>query len=204
MSEEIAVLIGRKGEVVTLYDAGKIVVYQKKCQQWNQVRTMDFCLEKELSMNQLRVKMGDLISFLDRCKVFAISSIGGVAYFELEKAGIKVWEVDGDPSGFLQLIMDEQEDSVVQTTEPGEKARPVAEEIYPGHFRISLLGLQGTTGGLTSKQIIQPILNQGRFQTLEIMCDHAPPWLEIKILTSELNGIIEKNSPGEVKITLFH
>ncbi|MEN6349491.1 MAG: Fe-only nitrogenase accessory AnfO family protein [Syntrophomonas sp.] len=205
MSEEIAVLLDSKGETAALHEAERIVVYQKKCRQWKAARSTDFCLPQDLNMLRMRCQIRDLISFLGGCKTFAASSVGGVAFFELEKAGIKAWEVSGQPSCFLHLIQDEDEnENETKTRGEGEEVKiPEVEEIIPGHLRISLLGVQKAANGPTSKQIIQPILNQGRFRTLEVLCDHTPPWLEIKLLTSEINGFIEKNSPGEIKITIF-
>ncbi|HWP96756.1 MAG TPA: Fe-only nitrogenase accessory AnfO family protein [Syntrophomonadaceae bacterium] len=201
MNEEIAVLVGMRGESATLYDSSEVVVYQKSCHHWNPVRSMPFVLEENMGLPQLRVKMKELVDFLAECRTFSALSICGLPYFELEKAGFRIWEMEGLPVDFLQIILNEEE-VVLKEETIKENPEPAAKEIFPGHFLISLKEIQVCGQGRSSKQIILPILRQ-EFKTLEILCDHLPPWLEAKMLDGEVQGTVDKTASGETRICIL-
>ena len=204
MNEEIAVVLGGHGKTATLHDSAEIVIYKKTGRQWSLLKAMPFCIGEVFNLHQLRLKMKELIAFLGECKVLAALSVSGAPYFELEKHGYAIWEIKGKPPAFLQMILDEETESACREDGLDEKPGPAAEEVYPGHLRISLHGMQGCGNGLSSKQILQPILKKGEFLTLEILCDHAPPWLVAKILSGELRGVVEKIAGNESTILIAY
>jgi hypothetical protein len=53
---------------------------------------------------------------------------------------------------------------------------------------------------MTSKQVLMPILQQGNFYSLEILCNHVPPWLEVELQDGRLVVRVEKIAPTEVHI----
>jgi len=55
--------------------------------------------------------------------------------------------------------------------------------------------------GITSKQILQGFIREGNFHSLEIICDHIPPWLEME---SEQKGFLIKSEViNDHEIKLF-
>lgn len=202
MNDEVAVLVDRNGELATLYDSYQTVVHKKK-DRWLAVRTMNFCLYRDMQPAQLRAQISQLIAFLNPCRIFMIRAIGGLPYFEMEKHGIRIWEMEGYPEHLMQPVMEEELACAPRVSAVNEPAG--IKEVLPGYLQISLreVQLQGSSHGLSSKQILLPILNKGDFQTLEILCDHVPPWLEVMLLNQQIDGRIVQSHPGRSKVVIM-
>ena len=203
MPEDIAVFVGESGETTSLHEKGKIIVYRKKRGEWDVLREKAFILDKSLDMKELRRKMTVILEFLGDCRVFVGHSVNGVPYFELEKCKFSVWEFAGKPIEFLDYVQAEEEGRYEQKIN-GEKNNiaPAPVETSSGCYRISIKEIQENATGITSKQALLPFLRKGGFYSLEVLCNHVPPWLEAELLSSGYSGDIEKISNKEVKITV--
>lgn len=199
---EIAVLIGANGETAPIQAPGEIQVYQYTCNTWEMCRSMPFAIESARGLSGMREYLHTVIEFMGECRTFVGYSVSGLPFFELEKAGFTIWEIFGYPFDFLDDILKSQ-DAETFTTPVQESARPPKlKEISPGCFSISLKDIQNCSGFITSKQVLLPILSRPNFNTLEIICSHVPPWLEVKILNGEIDATVEKNSPQEARILI--
>lgn len=109
----------------------------------------------------------------------------GAALHELEKAGIELWEVDGDPAALLDTILFEEEKAAQQADKSTALPFPVLENLGEGRYSLSIAEVQRSSGGLTSKQVLLPILQQDLFanwQSCAHMCrlvgsGSEQPWL---------------------------
>lgn len=198
MAKQIAVYVGPSGEAATLYEQGKILLYQKQQGAWHVHSELPFTLNQELGLRGMRGQMAEAIGFIGECKVFVASAITGVPYFELEKAGCSVWEFSGKPLEFLDFVM-EKEEEAAQEKPPEVLSLPVAEDLGNGYFRISIKEVQEAAAGATSKQALLPTLRRGGFYQLEVICNHIPPWLEAEVLTENMTMVSEKIGPGMVR-----
>lgn len=176
MAREIAVFINEQGRSAAVLTPGKVVIYRKEIYDWQPVRELEFTLDQSRGLREMRVQMAALISFLDGCKTFAAQSVVGVAYFELEKEQISIWEFEGLPGEFLDTILAEEE--AKPAVIPPLAVIPTAQELAPGCFTISIKEIQEQEVGITSKQVLMPLLSKEKFASLEIICNHVPPWLE--------------------------
>lgn len=203
MPKNIAVYVGENGETTSLYDQGRIVVYQKNQGKWSVLKEKEFVLDKSLGMQELRKQMAEALDFLNECKVFVGLSITGVPYFELEKSKFSVWEFEGKPVEFLDYILEEEEGRHAQEVNKGKyNIIPAPVETSDGSYRISIKEIQENDTGVTSKQVLLPFLRQGKFYSLEVLCNHVPPWLEAELFSGDYSGEIEKISNQEVRITI--
>lgn len=176
MVREIAAFTDGQGKSASLLGPGKIVVYQRQENSWQPIRERTFSLDQSRGLKGMRQQMEELVAFLGDCKVFVGQSVVGMPYFELEKAQISVWECEGIPSEIFDSIVLEEE------TVPEEKTVlipiPTPREKAPGCFFISIKEVQENELGVTTKQIVMPLLAKKEMQNLEILCNHLPPWLE--------------------------
>lgn len=201
MAMEVAVFISESGHSASMHDAIQLRVYKFQGAKWHITRQLPFKIETGLGLKEIRALMDPVQDFLGPCRVIAGQGITGVACFELQKAGFSIWTTDGPPEGFLndiremEMAAEEQEGS--DTPNP-----PAAEEISPGHYRISLIEVQKNQGAMTSKQVLLPILNQGGFDSLEIICDHVPPWLEEQAEAGLLQASIEPVGNVKTRVTV--
>lgn len=203
---EIATIIGSDGRSTTLTKPGNVIVYRRNQGLWKKEREMDFSPNENETLADLRRRMSDLISFLGDCRIFVANASTGALYFELMKAGFSIFEVSGTPDEFLEDVLAEEEKE--QALKSAEKIQsiPGPYERTPGEYVVSIKEIQGKIPGITSKQILMDFMKAGKFSSLEIICDHIPPWIEMeseqkgyqieseKIRVNEVKMIVKNNS----------
>jgi len=201
---EIAVFVGPNGETAPIQKAGEIQVYHQSCNIWEICRSMPFALQSAKGLPGIREYMKEVLDFLGECRTFVGLSIIGLPYFELEKAGFTIWEMAGPPYSILDSILEAEAASKLDTYPEINiiTPRPEPQEIAPGCYSISLKEIQNCNHVVTSKQILFPLLEKTTIKSLEIICSHIPPWLEVKILAGEVNGVIDKISSNETRVTI--
>lgn len=200
MLKDIAVIIGKNGETTSLYNKGRIVIYRKKQGWWNVLKEKDFALNEDLDMKDLRKKMAEAIEFLNGCKIIIGRSITGIPYFELEKCLFSVWEFQGKPEEILDHVLEKEEEQEAERDKKDIQLFPV--EVSAGCYRISIKEIQESDTGITTKQVLLPFLREAAFQSMEVRCNHVPPWLEAEFATGNILGKTEKISNNEMKIII--
>jgi Iron only nitrogenase protein AnfO (AnfO_nitrog). len=203
MAREIAVFLEKDGLTGTLGQPGRVCVYLRRRKAWTVEREMAFSLVAGDGLKGLRRQLGELLAFLGECRTFVARSITGVPFYELEKAGFNVWEQTGDPLSFLEEVWAGEEREQAAKNAPPPPSLPLGPaEKAPGCYYISLKEIQARNAGVTTKQILQPFLRRGRFATLEVVCDHLPPWLELDLAAGGFSWTNEKISERETKVLI--
>lgn len=200
MALDIAVCIDGNGVVSSLYDGSKLVIYQKKQGTWTVSREAEVALDKKGGMAGLRRQMAEIGLFLGECRIFVGQAIVGMPYFELEKMQCSVWEFEGAPLSFLDYVLGKEEEKLAESQLVANQAIPVPVERENGDYYISIKEVQETGGGITSKQVLMGFLRQGNFYSLEVLCNHIPPWLEADLKDGPLVGLIDKISATETRV----
>jgi len=198
MAKDIAVYVDEHGETTAMNLPGKVIVYQKKQGQWQELREQEFALGQAQGIRELRTRIAKVVAFIADCKICVGRSITGLPYFELEKAGCSLWEFTGRPLDFLDFVLEKDEEGVPEQPDTPLNL-PVPEDLGNGCFRVSIKEVQENGTGVTSKQVLLPLLRQGRFHQLEVICNHIPPWLEAEAMAKNMKLVIEQNGPGEVR-----
>lgn len=205
MAREIAVFIDELGQTADFGQPGRVRVYRRWRKAWTAERETAFALDAAGGLKGLRRQLAELLVFLGECRVFVARTITGVPYFELEKAGFNIWEQAGDPQGYLETVWEREEEERAAESEalPAAAPAPVRpEEKSPGHYFISLKEVQSKNAGVTSKQVLQPFLRQGRFTLLEVVCDHLPPWLEVDLASGAYSWTSERVNEKETRVMI--
>lgn len=205
MHHDIAVYVGENGETATpLHQNGVIKVYRKNQGNWSLLREKEFAADTSLGLKGFRQQMEEVLRFLDDCKIFVGLSVTGIPYFELEKAQCSIWEFEGTPPGFLDYILKKEEEArAANTEETRDSIPPAPVEISNGYYRVSLKEIQANKSGFTSKQVLLPFLRQGMFYSLEILCNHIPPWLETELMAGDFACVVEETGKkGEIKMVI--
>ncbi len=200
MDENIAVCINDNGIISSFYDASFIVIYEKIQETWQVIREKGISLDKQAGMIGLRRQMAEVILFLDQCRIFIGKSVVGVPYFELEKKQCSIWEFEGNPLECLEYVLGKEAEKLSDNQLPNNQPIPVPQEKGNGDYYISIKEIQENGKGITSKQVLLPFLRQGKFYSLEIFCNHIPPWLESELTAGHLIGRVEKTAPTETHI----
>lgn len=203
MAREIAVYMDPEGNAASLYEPGKVAVFRRQMGKWDSLREEEFCVDRSRGLTELRQAMNVLVEFLGECRIFVGLSVAGIPYYELEKAGCSVWEIEGRPKEFLDNILEKEEAARQEkNTAPGAGNLPQPVEISTGSYFISLKDVQSGSTGVTSKQVLLPFLKKGCFHELEVVCSHIPPWLEMELLNGNLCSDIHKIGKDEISILI--
>jgi len=203
MPVNIAVAVDKDGATTSLYEPGCLVIYQKKQGRWHIAQQADYDLEQSKGMRHMRAKMAEIVQLLSACsQVFVGLSVTGLPYFELEKAGLSIWEFEGKPVEFLDYILAQEEEAALEREQVKPVVVPVPQQIEEGYFLISIKEIQENNTGVTTKQVLLPFVRKGEFEKLEILCNHIPPWLEAEAAQGNCVCQLEKLSPKDVKVTI--
>ncbi|AEG60781.1 Fe-only nitrogenase accessory AnfO family protein [Desulforamulus ruminis] len=201
MTREIAIHMGRNGKAATLYERGKTVIYKRTQGIWTLQQEKDFFLQQGQDVPAMRRQMEELIQFLGDCKILITSAMNGIPYYELEKAGCKIWECSGSPRELLDHVWEKEQQRILTKNNP-VASMPIPENLGNGCFRISIKGVQGCGAGVSSKQVLLPFLRQVPFGQLEVLCSHIPPWVEAETVARDLTCATERLGPDEYKLIL--
>ena len=78
--------------------------------------------------------MVEIIAVFGECKTAMAAAFQGAALHELEKAGIELWEVDGDPEALLDTILFEAEKAAQEAEKEAMLPFPVLENLGEGRY----------------------------------------------------------------------
>ena len=202
MAKEIAAFVDGKGIATLLPTACCLQVYRKQEGSWHKERSVEVALGEAKGLGELRNRMAEIVKFLGSCDTVVAEAFQGAALHALEKANVGMWEITGRPEASFDSILAEEEALANTNDEPATIQFPVLENKGDGRAYISILEVQRSGGGLTSKQVLIPILHQGSFTELEILCAHVPPWLEAEATSHQWRCTTQKTAEQLVLVRI--
>ena len=202
MAREIGAFVDETGRAAALSQPCSLRIFRRDRGQWRLDRSASLNLADASGLADLRHRMAEIIAVFGECKTAMAAAFQGAALHELEKAGIELWEVDGDPAALLDTILFEEEKAAQQADKSTALPFPVLENLGEGRYSLSIAEVQRSSGGLTSKQVLLPILQQGSFRELAIMCTHVPPWLEAEVNSRGWQLRTEKTGGSQFTATI--
>lgn len=202
MAREIGAFVDETGRAVALSQPCSLRIYRRDRGQWRLDRSASLNLADASGLADLRRRMSEIIDVFGECKTALAAAFQGAALHELEKAGIELWEVDGDPEALLDTILFESEKAAQEANKAATLPFPVLENLGEGRYSLSIAEVQRSSGGLTSKQVLLPILQQGSFRELTVLCTHVPPWLEAEANSRGWQLRTEKTSGAQFTATI--
>ena len=202
MAREIGAFVDEAGMAAALSQPCSLRIFRRDRGQWRLNRSAPMNLAEASGLSDLRRRMAEIIAVFGECKTALAAAFQGAALHELEKAGIELWEVDGEPAALLDTILFEEEKAAQQADKSTALPFPVLENLGEGRYSLSIAEVQRSSGGLTSKQVLLPILQQGSFRELAIMCTHVPPWLEAEVNSRGWQLRTEKTGGSQFTATI--
>ncbi|ADL52533.1 Fe-only nitrogenase accessory AnfO family protein [Clostridium cellulovorans] len=173
MEVKVAVLVDEKGTPTSIKESGIIKVFTRINWQWNEESQIVYFLDMKKSIHEIRQDISQIIKSLDTCKIFVASDVSGVLYNALEKADFKIWEISDRPDEFLDYVAEKSTEQI--PIKKIKKEELVIEK--DGTYSIDIKKFQQSNCGLTSKEVLVPLLNDDRIKKLEVICDHIPHWV---------------------------
>jgi len=173
---KIAGFVDTEGNLTDLFGPGVVRIFDRSSGAWTPEREFDFTLTGTAGLGPIRTKVQLLADAMRDCKVLLLAEVKGVLPALLGERGVAVSQVSGNALERLSLVL-------VENPEAEESAAPGPIPVAPtevdiGIFRIDLAVSMKENPRLTSRQILIPLLTQGGFTLLEVLCDHPPRWLD--------------------------
>ena len=197
--EKISYFLDENYKICSFQDSVKVVIYEKQG-AWKKGKELEVNIKQLNSMYLLRKYFMDIVVNLDDCKIVVVKKAQGIPYGIFYESDYSIWELDGVPEEFLDLIIDCEKKHIEKMEE--EEQVCVAKKLDDGYYLIDLNELQFTKPEMTSKKAIIPFLDKFEFDTLEVLCCHIPPWLIEKEKNKEISMEAHKLKKNEYKLLI--
>lgn len=174
MKLKVAVFMNEENKVESFVKGKCLAVFAKKEEGWQLDRSINLEDCTSFGLVEMRKYFSNLIHHIPDVKVVAAKEAYGIPYSIFYSEDFSIWEMEGDPHGFLDYIMSKEIEH--EELEENKKEEEAIVEVDHGKYFIDLIKLQNSNG-ISSKQAIIPFLKSKDYDTLEIKCCHIPPWI---------------------------
>lgn len=201
---KIAVFIDDQGKTASLYQPGRIWLYESAPSGWRVVREIPFALDLQMRLAEIRNLTLAMLADLEGCRHFVARSINGALLSYFDGMGVVMWKLEGEPLAFLPQIQHIVEEKARQQQEQTAPALFIKPGDMAGDYQLDLIGALRSDKALTSKQVLQPFLRQGEFKQIEIICDHLPKWFSRELPALNLSLAVETQPDGRCLAVIRH
>lgn len=181
--EKIAFFLDENNKICSFQEGVMILIYEKE-NNWIKKEDFKINIKHLKTMGLIRKYFIEIVERLDDCRIVVVEKARGIPYGVFYESDYSIWELNGYPEEFLDLIIKGERKHIEETKEKENKS--VAKKLDEGYFLIDLNELQFINPELTSKKAIIPFLQKEEFYTLEVLCCHVPPWLIEKEKNNEI------------------
>lgn len=173
--DKIAVFLQDNNSLASFFTANRITVFQKN-DGWAPVSAVALSRPLPTAAKELRQYTQALCKKLSeehKCRIIAGTKLSGIVYNELDRFGLYLFEIS-DYNG-------EVFDGIIADVAQLSAAKPVAlaplQTEVDGIFTFDMAAAQREKPELSSKMLLKPFLENTPFLSLELICDHIPPWI---------------------------
>ncbi|MDF2567893.1 MAG: anfO [Oscillospiraceae bacterium] len=177
--KKTAVIFDTQANLASLGEQTNILLFEKTDDGWSVTDEIPFGIDYTQGLSSVRNQVNGLIQSLEDCKIIIGKGISGIPYSVFDKMGFCVFETDTFNASTLdEVVLDiiKEEQINQQKLEQINSLGPSETEIS-GVYTINLIELQLKYPDVSSKKLLRPFLSDTPFYSLEIICNHIPPWL---------------------------
>jgi len=198
---EIGVFIDSKGKTIALNQSGTTQVYIKEKGKWRVTKEITCKIDELMSLSTIRDNINSMAKSLGNCRVIVASEVKGISYTILDGLGFNIWELDGAPEDFLDDVANSEEKEKLDKSMIDEVPTPIKNS--DDNYFIDLKIQMKNNSKFSSKQMLLPFLHNTKFNKLEILCGHVPPWFEDEFKKLNLSLAVEEAGANTLKVTVF-
>lgn len=92
---KIAVYVDADDQLVSLYEPGRLCVYQGSGGDWTRTQEIAFAVGDATSLGVIKRALASVIAQLDGCEVLLSGSLKGFLYSYLQEFGYRLWRSEG-------------------------------------------------------------------------------------------------------------
>lgn len=201
----IAVYVNEEGMVATIKEKGSVRVYEKNDTTWVMENEIPCSIDFETGILNVRNGITSMLQSITDCKIFAALEISGQLYYLLESYGYSSYEIDGEPEQYLESILHTETEEINRAMMEQEVRTPIIKPEPTGQSGVYTINLRKAMAmdlTISSKKILKPLLQEGRFDVLEVICDHVPRWFETDLKASGFDIVITNLCANEYKVVI--
>lgn len=204
MSNKIAVIVNAEKSTSSFENGCKLNLYYKDNNNWQLMKDIDYSLDTNISLSEIRDYIRSVILKLEDCKIVIGKTVSGLPYNVFDRMGFAIFEVENISDALLDEIFSEVEASTNERINSYSKlsTSPVETEIN-GIYFLNLIELQEKHPEISSKKALQSFISSTPFYRLELICSHVPPWFEGYFPQKKLTYSLEELEKNKYKVTIF-
>lgn len=200
---KIAVFVNESNEATTIEQSTKLNVYLKVNHVWREESSIPTSTHILNSLSSIRLFTTQITMELNNCNcnIVVASKLLGASYNIFTRSGYHIWEFEGPPNNFLNII---EREEIIATYELNTTEDPFShfEELELGIYRIDIKSILFGHSELTSKKLLLPFLDNVTFIELYVTFSHLPPWLEGGLSKRGLERELIKHEIDEHQIVI--
>lgn len=171
------------------------VVYTKEETVWRKSDRVPFQPVLSGEIATIRENINKMIEDFKTCKIIIAKSLTGIPYQIFDKSGFIICESEAFDLDLLEAI---QKDLIRNTHDENNNKDLVppapGETDQSGYYFLDLTQLKQKHPEMSSKMVLLPFLKNTPFYSLDLVCDHIPPWFDQKLEEMKLAYTIQNNT----------
>ncbi len=200
---KIAAYVDDNGLFASPYDDGRITLYGNASGAWEPIQDVGLRIRADMRLPDVKTAVRQAVAEMADCTVFVSATTTGLVNAVLqEELGFHTWKSQGACLEQLDAVA-AKEAELAATPPPApvplepaffgrkrccgsgsERLSPVQGPAAPialtrganGHCRVNLIEALENDASRNSREVLWPILSEGAFSQLEILCAHVPRW----------------------------
>ncbi|MBU4540629.1 MAG: hypothetical protein KJ774_05335 [Firmicutes bacterium] len=201
----MAVFCDDNDQISRFDDMTNFVFYTKEEAGWHKSDKVPLSPDLSGGLDAIRENISQMLSAFNECRIIITKSISGIPYQIFDRSGFIICESEAFDLDLLNAI---RADLISQDEEARAYARLLAktpeETDVPGYYRFDLSQVQKKHPELSSKMALLPFLKETPFYSLEVVCDHIPPWFEQQLPEMQLQYHIENKNDSTKHVVITH
>lgn len=174
MKKQIILTVDKDGALAPFLQTCAFALYQKDQARWHRVEATQIN-GPLLNAADIREMVGTISKHFQDCRILISRKVLGVAYQTLNMAGFSIFEAEDISAKLLDgTLSDVMKNQAKPDQPPLEPQSPNRD----GRFVFDLVRLQKAYPQVSSKKALMAFMTVADFLSLELICDHLPPWLE--------------------------
>jgi Fe-only nitrogenase accessory protein AnfO len=199
---KIAAYIDDDGQLASPYNDGNITLYESESGNWTPIKDIALAIRADMRLAEVKTAVRQAVAEMDGCTVFVSATTTGLVNVVLqEELGFHTWKSHGACLEQLDVVAAKEAELAATppvpvpldtpflgrkrccgsgSERPSSKQSPAAPisltRNADGSSRVNLIEALENDASRNSRDVLWPILSEGAFSRLEILCAHVPRW----------------------------
>jgi len=199
----MAVFFDANDQVTSFDEMTHWDLFYKKDDSWQKSKVVPYTPSLLGDLGTIRENIKQMIAEFEDCRIIITKSMTGIPYHTFDKAGFIICEAE---SFDLELLDAIRQDLISTAEEAANSLLPMAttETDSPGDYFFDLNQLQKNTPEISSKMALLPFFKNVPFLSLDLICDHVPPWFDKIFDSMNLTYDIKQKNDGTTHVLVTH